>query len=87
MSAAEDEYGRRRDIDDPLIDQLAMLPSSTTNGAGDVVDAVLGLTDVFEPRAARSTVFRNSLVASLESIVRNGMRGAIGNHDFRTDRR
>ena len=85
--SSEDEHGRRRDIDDPLIDQLAMLPSSTTNSAGDVVDAVLGLTDVFESRAARSTVFRNSLVASLESIVRKGMRGAIGNYDFPTDRR
>ena len=73
--------------DDLLIDQLAMLPSSTTNSAGDVVDVILGLTDVFESRAARSTVFRDSLVASLESIVRNDMPGAIGNHDFRTDRR
>ena len=64
-------------IDDPLNDQLAKLPSSTTNKASDVVDAVLRLADIFEPRAAGSAVFRNSLVASLDAIVCHGAGGAV----------
>lgn len=84
--SGEDEHGRRRVPDDPLKDQLAGLPSSTTNSASDVVDAVLGLADVFETRVARSAVFRNGLVMSLESIVRFGVRGAIGNYDYEEDR-
>ncbi len=74
---AEDEHGRRNVIDDPLKHQLANLPSSTTNRASDVVDAVLGLSDIFEPRAAGSAVFRNSLVASLDAIVCHGAAGAV----------
>ena len=37
-------------------------------------------------RAASSSVFRNSLVASLESIVRYGVRSAIGNYELRVER-
>ena len=37
-------------------------------------------------RAASSSVFRNSLVASLESIVRNGALGAIENYELRVER-
>jgi fructuronate reductase len=74
---AEGERGRRSVIDDPLNDQLAKLPSSTTNKASDVVDAVLRLADIFEPRAAGSAVFRNSLVASLDAIVCHGAGGAV----------
>jgi len=82
----EDEDRRRRVLDDPLSIQLADLPSSTTSSASDVVDAALSLADVFEPRAASSSVFRNSLVASLESIVRYGVRGAIGNYELKAER-
>ena len=74
---AEDGRGRRNVIDDPLSHQLASLPSSTTSSAGDVVDAVLGLSDIFEPRAAGSADFRNSLIASLDAIVRHGAGGAV----------
>jgi mannitol-1-phosphate/altronate dehydrogenase len=56
---------------------LASLPPSTTNNASDVVDAVLGLADIFAPRAAGSAVFRNSLVASLDEIARHGASGAV----------
>ncbi len=82
----DDEHGRRRVLDDPLGYQLANLPSSTTSSASDVVDAALALADIFESRAASSSVFRNSLVASLESIVRNGVLGAIGNYELRAER-
>ncbi len=75
--SGEDEHGRRRVLDDPLGYQLANLPSANPNTASDVVDAALGLTDIFESRATDSSVFRNSLVVSLESIVRYGVRGAI----------
>jgi fructuronate reductase len=74
---AEDEQGRRSVIDDPLNHQLANLPSSTTNSASDVVDAVLGLSDIFELRAAGSAVFRDSLIASLDAIVCHGAGGAV----------
>jgi len=84
--SGEDEHGLRRVLDDPMGYQLANLPSSTTNSASDVVDAALGLADIFEPRAASSSVFRNSLVASLESIVHNGVLGAIGDYELRAER-
>ena len=84
--SGEDEHGRRRVLDDPLGYQLANLPSSTTNNANDVVDAALCLADIFESRAASSSVFRNSLVALLESIVRYGVLGAIGNYELRVER-
>ena len=37
-------------------------------------------------RAASSSVFRNNLVASLDSIVRYGVRAAIENYDLRVER-
>ncbi len=77
--SSEDESGKRRELDDPLNDKLARLPSSSAHSASDVVDAVLNLSDIFESRAARSAVFRNSLVVSLNSIVRYGIAGAIRN--------
>ena len=77
--SSEDENGKRCDTDDPLSKQLADLPSSSAHSAGDVVDAVLNLSDIFESRAARSAVFRNSLVMSLNSIVSYGIAGAIRN--------
>ena len=83
----EDEHGRRLEIDDPLLDQLAALPSSTSNSAGDVVNAALGISGVFEPIATGSAIFRNSLVAALESIVRHGVRGAIETYDFHMEKR
>ena len=83
--SGEGEHGLRRTLDDPLSGQLANLPSSTTNSASDVVDAVLELTDIFEPRAAGSAVFRNSLVASPESIVGHGVRVAIAGFELQGD--
>lgn len=73
----EDEHGRRNVIDDPLSDKLANLPSSTQHTASDVVDAVLGVAEVFAPRVAGSAVFRNGLVTSLDAIVRHGAGGAV----------
>ena len=75
--SGEDEHGRRRVTDDPLSYQLADLPSSTTSSASDVVDAALSLSDIFESRAASSSVFRNSLVVSLDAIVSHGASGAL----------
>ena len=77
--SSEDEQGKRRELDDPLADKLARLPSSSTHSADDVVDAVLNLSDIFEARTARSAFFRNSLVVSLDSIVRYGIARAIRN--------
>ncbi len=82
----EDQHGRRRVLDDPLAYHLANLPSSTTSNASDVVDAALALADIFESRPASSSVFRNSLVASLESIVRYGVRGAVGKYELLEER-
>jgi len=75
--SSEDEHGKRREIDDPFSAQLASVPSSTTHRASHVVEAVLKLSDIFEPRAAASASLRNSLVASLESIIRNGIADAV----------
>ena len=75
--SSEDENGRRRVLDDPLANQLGKLPSSNSNTASEVVDAALGLADIFTSKAAGSAVFRNSLVASLDEILRHGVGAAV----------
>ena len=73
----EDKRGRRNDIDDPLKNELLKLPSSGSNDAADVVNAVLDLSAMFEPRAAASAALKNSLIEALDAIVQRGARGAI----------
>ena len=53
------------------------LPSSSNFRAEQVVDTALELSQVFDAKASSSTEFRTILAASVNSIVRFGVTGAI----------
>lgn len=74
---SEDSTGQRRQIDDPLACELTKLPSSSSHGAGAVVDAALGLSQVFGAECSSNAAFREGIVVALESIVRFGAAGAL----------
>ncbi|MGQ1797401.1 mannitol dehydrogenase family protein [Kocuria oceani] len=62
------------ELDDPLAPQLkASLPASA--GAADVVQALLGRTEVFPPELAANTTFRDLLIDWYRIIDKHGLEG------------
>jgi fructuronate reductase len=62
------------ELDDPLAPQLKVsLPASA--GAADVVQALLGRTEIFTPELAANTIFRDLLIDWYRIIDTHGLEG------------
>lgn len=71
-----DEAGRTIDVRDPLAVRLAALISGAAPDAGAVVDAVLGVEQVFTPRLAADTRFRAAVRSAYRTLLDHGARAA-----------
>ncbi len=75
--AGVDEHGRAIDVRDPLAARLAMLTNVQRDDAAAMVDALLGMREVFDESLAQDARWHAALSTQYECLLRLGARGAV----------
>jgi fructuronate reductase len=76
VSSGQSDTGRPLALEDPLAELLRPACASAS-GPAEVVQALLGLREVFPDRLAQDTSFRKLLVADLSSLARKGAAATV----------
>lgn len=71
-----DENGGMIDVRDPLAARLKQISNAAKTPA-DKADALLGITEVFEPSLSRNDVFRKAVTTALTTLYQHGARKAV----------
>jgi len=73
VSARRSDGGRELSVDDPLADEIARQLAGRED-ARDVVEALLSMSQIFDPELAADTAWRALLTDLLDALVRDGAR-------------